>query len=606
MEVNLRKLSLLVVSVLLLVLASAPASAQDGTILDTAVATGDLSTLVAAVQAADPLVAETLNGPGPLTVFAPTNTAFSNLDNLLQEDFGITLEDVLTNEELVTNLLLYHVIQGAVFSPQVAELNGAVVPTLYPGTGVGITVNEDGSITLNGVADVVIPDVAATNGVVHVIDQVIFNTPLVEEIEAFAGEVQQAALAEQFGNSAAGVAASDPENFSTLLAVLEASGTTSLVNEGTPITVFAPTNAAFENLFAALGLTAEEVLAETELLAEVIRYHVVPEEVTSAQLIEQGEGAFRTFLNRASRNSGEFVTFEVLFPSFPDNGIELNGEAVITAVDIEADNGIVHVIDTVLLPDSVRETFGLAPNPSPDMMMGDDMDMGDDMEAEEGEDMATEEEAETEEAEDMATEEEAETEEAEDMEAEEEADDTATEEEAEDMDAEEEGEDMDAEETGDAGTIADIVVAATEGDPAEFTLLLQVVQAADPSILEALSSEGPITVFAPTDAAFEALLEQIGLPVEDVLAQGELLTQVLLYHVVPGAVTAEDVVALDGESVATLGGEDQTIAISVVDGGVVLNDSVNVVETDIMADNGVVHVIDSVLLPAAVMALLGM
>jgi len=556
-----RKFSVVLVSVLLLMLAMVPASAQDdgGTILDIAAGNEDFSTLVAAVEAADPAVATALAGPGPLTVFAPTNQAFENLDTFLQENYGVAVGDVVADQELVTNLLLYHVVAGAVFSGQVAALDGQVVPTLYPGTGIGITVNEDGSISLNnGVADVIQADIAASNGVVHVIDNVIFNSAIVADIEALAVELEQQALIESLGNSAAGIAAQDQDTFSILLAAVEASGELPLIQEGLPITVFAPTNAAFEELLGQLGLTAEELLAETELLSTVIRYHVVPGEVTSDVILEQDSGTVLTFLNRESRTTGEPLTFEVVLRSFPAGGILLNGSAVVTQIDIEADNGIVHVIDEVLLPNEVREALGLPLNPEPMMDMG--------------EDMAAEEEA---------------------VEEEEVAEEEVAEEEAVE-------EDMAAEEMG---TIADLVIAATEGEEPEFTLLLAVVQAADPSVLEALSSEGPLTVFAPTDAAFEALLETLGLPVDAVLTQGELLTSVLLYHVVAGEVFAEDVIELDGQEVPTL--LEETVSINVVDGGVVLNNEVNVIDTDIEASNGVVHVIDGVLLPQSVLSLIG-
>ncbi|MCU0261298.1 MAG: fasciclin domain-containing protein, partial [Ilumatobacteraceae bacterium] len=104
---------------------------------------------------------------------------------------------------------------------------------------------------------------------------------------------------------------------------------------------------------------------------------------------------------------------------------------------------------------------------------------------------------------------------------------------------------------------------------------------------------GPFTVFAPTNDAFAAALEALGLTAEQLLADTETLTTVLTYHVVEGAVDAATVVTLD--SATTLQGED--IAIAVEGDTVVLNDSVNVVTTDIEACNGIVHVIDGVLLP---------
>jgi uncharacterized surface protein with fasciclin (FAS1) repeats len=121
-----------------------------------------------------------------------------------------------------------------------------------------------------------------------------------------------------------------------------------------------------------------------------------------------------------------------------------------------------------------------------------------------------------------------------------------------------------------------------------FTTLVAAVQAA--GLVETLSGEGPFTVFAPTDEAFAALPEGT---LDDLLADPEALAEILTYHVVSGEVLAADVVGLT--SATTVQGSD--IAIEVVDGGVVLNGSANVITTDVDASNGVVHVIDAVILP---------
>jgi basic membrane lipoprotein Med (substrate-binding protein (PBP1-ABC) superfamily) len=142
------------------------------------------------------------------------------------------------------------------------------------------------------------------------------------------------------------------------------------------------------------------------------------------------------------------------------------------------------------------------------------------------------------------------------------------------------------------GSIPEVVVAATQAEAPQFTTLLAAVSAA--GLVDALAGDGPFTVFAPTDEAFAATLEALGVTAEQVLADTDLLTSVLTYHVVAGvAATSEMVVGLD--SVTTLNGAD--ISIAVVDGGVVLNGSVNVVAVDIPASNGIIHVIDGVLIP---------
>jgi uncharacterized surface protein with fasciclin (FAS1) repeats len=145
-------------------------------------------------------------------------------------------------------------------------------------------------------------------------------------------------------------------------------------------------------------------------------------------------------------------------------------------------------------------------------------------------------------------------------------------------------EEMVEEEMEESATIVDVAVA----DGRFNTLVTAVVSA---GLAETLSGEGEFTVFAPTDDAFAALPEGT---VDALLADPEgALTDVLLYHVVDGVVPAETVVTLD--SATTLNGED--VSISVVDGEVFLNDDIQVIITDIEASNGIIHVIDGVLVP---------
>jgi transforming growth factor-beta-induced protein len=138
-----------------------------------------------------------------------------------------------------------------------------------------------------------------------------------------------------------------------------------------------------------------------------------------------------------------------------------------------------------------------------------------------------------------------------------------------------------------AGTIVEVATAA--GD---FTTLVAAVEAA--GLAETLSGPGPFTVFAPTDEAFAAALESLGLTAEELLADTAMLTDVLTYHVVAGEVPASDVLTMDGESVPTVNGAEVTIS---VDGETVMVNDATVTATDIAASNGVIHVIDAVLLP---------
>jgi len=135
----------------------------------------------------------------------------------------------------------------------------------------------------------------------------------------------------------------------------------------------------------------------------------------------------------------------------------------------------------------------------------------------------------------------------------------------------------------------DIVEVAVEAG--KFKTLAKALTEA--GLVEALKGEGPFTVFAPTDEAFEKLGKDT---IEAVLKDKEKLTAILKYHVVSGTVPAKTVVTLDGKSAKTLGGKE--VKIEVKDGKVVLNGKVNVVKTDIMTKNGVIHVIDAVLIPS--------
>jgi uncharacterized surface protein with fasciclin (FAS1) repeats len=143
-------------------------------------------------------------------------------------------------------------------------------------------------------------------------------------------------------------------------------------------------------------------------------------------------------------------------------------------------------------------------------------------------------------------------------------------------------------------TVVDIAV-ENEG----FSTLVAAVTTAE--LVEALSGEGPFTVFAPTDDAFAAALEALGITAEQLLAS-EDLTSILTYHVVAGKLMAADVLAAveaggGTAMVETLNGA--SISVSVVDGNVVIDGTATVVAVDLEAGNGVVHVIDAVILPPA-------
>lgn len=281
-----------------------PMPPAEENIVQVAQGASQFSTLVAAVQRAG--LVDALTGPGPFTVFAPTNQAFT--------DAGITDVSAVPVDQL-RDILLYHVVAGRVMSNQVTS---GAVPTLLEGESLNFAVSG-GTITINDGVGVTTPDIAASNGVIHAINSVLLPpTEDEEETNTIADIV--------IGN----------ENFSTLLAaVLEAGLADALASAEGEFTVFAPTDAAFARFMEDNGLTAEALLA-SENLADILSYHVVEGSVPSSAVAAGSVSSLG--------GSPFFVSVD------PDGDIWLNGSAQVETTDIMADNGIIHVIDYVITP----------------------------------------------------------------------------------------------------------------------------------------------------------------------------------------------------------------------------------------------------------------
>jgi uncharacterized surface protein with fasciclin (FAS1) repeats len=141
-------------------------------------------------------------------------------------------------------------------------------------------------------------------------------------------------------------------------------------------------------------------------------------------------------------------------------------------------------------------------------------------------------------------------------------------------------------------TIVDVAL-DVNAESGEFAILIQALLAADPAVIETLAGNGQFTVFAPTDAAFVALLGELGLSAEQLLAEKELVTQVLLYHVLNGRRDSTDI--LGSDRLRTL---ERSFLFQ--NGGILTDANgrtANIIATDIEADNGIIHVIDQVVLP---------
>lgn len=296
----------------------------------------EFTTLLAALETAD--LVTFLDQTGPFTVFAPTDAAFAR--DL--EAAGLSAADVLADEQLLLETLLYHVVPGSFTSETVATLDGATVATAFWQSTLSISAGEAG-VTVNGVP-VVTVDIPASNGVIHVIDGVLLPTE--------AGGSLAGAIMEPTNASLAGIAveqstdAEAPE-FTTLVAAATAAGFVAALTDGGPFTLFAPTDAAFADLLATLGISAEELLADTELLTNVLSYHVVPLNYFAAD-VEALDGALL----------GTLLPESALRISVDGDTVTVN-DATIIQTDVIANNGVLHIIDTVLVPatdDTAAET----------------------------------------------------------------------------------------------------------------------------------------------------------------------------------------------------------------------------------------------------------
>ena len=533
--------------------------------------TGMHDSLVAAVIQAELL--STLQGDGPFTVFAPTDDAFTAA--------GVDLA-ALDNEEgkaALTDILLYHVVSGAVPSSAVTD---GMVAAAVNGDDLTFTVGE--GVMVND-ANVILADVMASNGIIHVIDKVLMPpVPITEadgdicynmythtiaagasfdECMSYAYYVDYEMNGQTFTgcynlvtHTLSMVSQEECEAYmwtpavdiamtaqattihnSLVAALAQAELVTTLQGEG-PYTVFAPTDDAFAE--AGIDLAALDNEEGKALLTDILLYHVVSGEVPSSAVTD---GLVAGAVN------GDDLTFSV------GEGVMVNDANVILA-DVAASNGIIHVIDKVLMPPvPITEADGdicynmythtIAAGASFDECMSYAYYVDYEMNGQTFTgcynlvthtlSMVSQEECEAymwTPAVDIAM-------------------------------------------TAQATTIHNSLVAAL----------------AQAELVTTLQGEGPYTVFAPTDDAFaEAGIDLAALDNEEGKA---LLTDILLYHVVSGEVPSSAVT--DGLVAGAVNGDDLTFSVGE---GVMVNDA-NVVLADVPASNGVIHVIDKVLMPPA-------
>ena len=425
-------------------------------IVDTAVDNGSFTTLVTALQATG-LDAVLADESTEFTVFAPTDDAFALIDEK-------TMSTLLANPDVLSSILLQHVVSGAAVDAVTAfTLNGTSVETasmaMQP-----IMINTMSDMLTFGGANIVMKDIYTTNGIIHVIDAVVVGDV---EIPAHMSLVEVAV---------------DNGSFTTLASALQSTGLDTVLGDlDNNYTVFAPTDAAFAKLPAG---TLESLT--NDQLSDILLYHVLPGKVMSDAAISLAQ----TTENKTATAEGSSIAL-----SFVDSMLFANG-AKVSAADVMATNGVIHVVDTVILPPS-----------SVDMT---------------------------------------------------------------------------------SQTIVDVAVA----DPDNFSTLVSALTAAN-LVTTLADEEATFTVFAPTNAAFDKI-DSAALTA--LLADTAALTNVLLTHVVSdSAITTLDAYAANGMSLTTASGSDVAVSIDAESGMLMIGDA-KVTITEIQTSNGIIHVIDTVIL----------
>jgi transforming growth factor-beta-induced protein len=417
-----------------------------GNIAEVASDNGSFTTLLNALEVTG-LDAVLTDESRSFTVFAPTDAAFDKLDPAV-------LTALLNDPDALSDILLYHVIADAEINSVTAIAAAGTTLTTANTDDIGISFN--GSDLLINASTVIIPNVDANNGIIHAIDTILI--PTVDD--PMSGNIAEVATANG--------------SFTTLLNALAASGLDMvLADTDSKFTVFAPTDAAFAAFGDISGLS-------NEALTDILLYHVISDREINASALSAIAGNTVTATND-----------DELAVSLSGADLFLNlSQAIIP--DVDASNGIIHVIDSVLLPPA------------------------------------------------------------------------------------------------EAGTSSLNIVETALANPGLSTLVAALQAAGLDSVLA--DPAGSFTVFAPTNAAFDAL----GAGAVDVLL-GDIptLTSILTKHVVSGSVDSITAFTLNGANVATVNGE--TVSLGIMAGGEFLVDDSVVTTFDVRTTNGIIHIIDAVI-----------
>ncbi|MFT4805073.1 MAG: transforming growth factor-beta-induced protein, partial [Psychroserpens sp.] len=273
-------------------------------IVETAIATSELTSLVAALQAADGDLVTVLSGSGPFTVLAPTNAAFATF---LSDNNFANLSDVPT--DVLSQILLNHVISADLSSTDLTGLGAGYTRTNATGAGgntMSIYFNTSNGVRFNNVSSVSTADVSASNGTVHIVDAVIGLPSIVDH-------------------------AVNNSNFSELAGALTSEDLVTTLQGAGPFTVLAPVNDAFSDF----------TNPDSNALSNILLNHVLVGAITSTDLVSLGNIYTNSLATGPNDNA-------ISLYSNTDNGVRFNGVSSVAIADVIGTNGIIHAVDAVI------------------------------------------------------------------------------------------------------------------------------------------------------------------------------------------------------------------------------------------------------------------
>jgi transforming growth factor-beta-induced protein len=317
-------ISSIAISALTLSVIAPQAFASTGDIVDIASKAPQFSTLVTALKAADLVTA--LQDVGPFTVVAPNNDAFKALPAGVLEKLLLPV-----NKPELQKILKYHVVSGSAKASDLITVAQSTTPTVKTLEGSNINLSVIATdLVLNNTSKVIATDIVATNGIVHEINQVLI--PPTFDPTKLKSEVKLVNIVK--------TAVANPD-FSTLVKALKAACIDEKLIQKGPFTVLAPNNAAFAKIPA--DVLEKLLLHENKhVLAKILNYHIISGSFDASQIGK---------LTTAKTNSGSSINI-----TNNNNMLTINGNTKVIATDINSSNGIIHVIDSVLIPSDVDLT----------------------------------------------------------------------------------------------------------------------------------------------------------------------------------------------------------------------------------------------------------